>query len=157
MKLIKKFESFQNSENILPLVKRLLEQMHKNDVIGFNNIELDDHQKLIIIKNKASIWVRETSLIGYYPGEIHVFFTLTDDGGIFDIKIDNVSFYESIIDILKKSIMIIERGKMKNVKNGTFSFPNTTIKKEESPKFNVNELKPEVRQRVLDIWSSFDK
>lgn len=169
MRYIKSFRLFEeftgnNNENMHILIKDLIKKMKVHRLISVGDIKIDNAKKLIILTGLSSFWIRESSILGYYPGETNTFVEIIgevrNELDVWTYNIIDQDLYDKSKDIIIKHIQMLN---LQNVKGeeGRFHFPEFNLedkeKRKEFYKSFFNTIRPEVISKVKDIWKDLDK
>ena len=92
------------------LVEKLISEMTSRNIISFDDLHIDD--ELIKIEELCSIWIRENSIICYYPGEFHAMIAVSpprESGGSIDRMISYPEGLAKVEKNLKKKIRRLKK------------------------------------------------
>ncbi len=155
MKYLRKFNESVIHNEVLFIITDLLNYMNRNSIVGFDDIKFDNSDKMLIIKNIGNIWIRESCIMGYLPGNTHCFFILGKNG----LEIQHQELFNRVMKYLKKSLQNLKEKKVENITNGKFIYPNIILNKPDHTIYSFgeeNNLSPETLSRVRDIWQELN-
>lgn len=152
MNHILKFNESNIDRNFIPTLLNLLSLMKNNKIISIDDVSVDKglgESCLVKIKGIASIWIRENSIIGYYPGEIHTFFmVLSTEDGKGEYKVENKLTYNKVVKSIKNAIKRIEIGE--KGAPGSFQLPELNLKSNPTPVLpNISDKTKKILKKFL--------
>lgn len=157
MKYLRRFNESKSQKEIGQLVNDLLDTLRSNNIISADNISIkkSNGQELLNIDGIGNIWVRKSSILGYYPGEMQTFFHISANH---EPVITDIETYDRLINIIEKVINDIKSGKSKTTK-GEFKIDNfdNNYQSGINPSELIKKINPKVKNRVLDIWHELNK
>lgn len=163
MRHIKTYQQINESKSteFELLIKELISEMTHKRIISFDNLYIDNglngKPELIKIEGLCSIWIMETGLICYYPGEFHAMIAISPPQGKDESIYRLIGYPEGLSKVekdLKKKIRRLKNNTIENKVEGDFPFkyPDFSYKEKEVTKLNLSpEMREKLRKMIKDL------
>lgn len=134
------------------LVEELISEMTNRNIISFDDLHIDG--ELIKIEELCSIWIMETGMICYYPGEHHAMIVVSSPSEKDEDIHRMISYPKGLAKVeknLKKKIRRLKDNTIKNKVEGNFPLKYPDFSYKEPQRLKIDNLKPETIKILRDI------